>query len=172
MKINMKYKISCICIFFAFFSTPVLAMWTSANSYVYFNAQGQVVGQSIITCNNQARQAAGVTSYYWREDSVVCGTNYVTGAGCIWQSEAPPFVTPEYDISGGVYPIGGTICSPKTTTSQQGKMMIPLSNLPSGMTVAQSCNIVTCFGPLDEFLGFWPAIWYDYTNSSIPPQLR
>jgi hypothetical protein len=153
-------------------SSPVFSMVMTANSYVYFDAQGNVVGQSIMSCGNQARQAAGVTSQYWRQDSYNCDSIALTGAHCIWQASAPPDTEPEYNLSGGIYPIGGSVCQAEYTTTQTSVDLHPLNYLPPGMTLEQSCNIATCDGVPDKFLGIWTSVSYDYTNSSLPPQLR
>lgn len=157
------FLVALICFFL---SSPAWAIWVSANSFVYFDAQGNVIGQSIISCTNSIRQYEGTTSIYWREDSMNCENSTLNGWSCSWKAENGPSGT-------SVWPTGGWNCNPIVNYVQPyPPIQTSQEYLPPGMTLEQSCTKVGCDRP-DQFLGQWTtAPQADLTNSSLPPQLR
>lgn len=144
-------------------SLPSWAIWVSANSFVYFDANGNVIGQSIIGCAASPRQYEGTTSVYWREDSLNCETSSISGWQCTW-------LVP--NIPGDVYPEGGWDCNPIVNYVQPGNLVTGEQYLPPGMTLEESCEKAPC-DEADQFLGQWTtAPQLDPSDVSLPPQLR
>jgi hypothetical protein len=149
-------------IFMLFVTAPAWAAWKYADSYVYFDGSGNVVGESILTCNTATpRQASGAVTQYWRQDKVDCDRLAISGTQCTY-----------YGIieDGQSYPIGDWLCLPNiTTNSSYDKLQTDSAHLPPGMTLEHSCELVACDIAEGYFINpLIPGIYTDFSNASVP----
>lgn len=139
----MKALLWSALVFLALASSSAFAMQNDAVSYVYFDSQGNVVGQSINTCfNANPRTYVGVWSEFYRTDTYGCTRGVsISGTSCI---TSLPSGGPD---PGSTDPQGGTVC---TTRTSQGELPTPgfqVGHLPPGMTLEQSCDMSQCGTP-------------------------
>jgi hypothetical protein len=145
-------------------STPSFAAWQYAKSYVYFDAQGTVVGQSIQNCSTAVpRKASGQVTDYWREDSVLCSNLVSYGTVCTYYDESPP-------PAGDVYPRGGWVCDTHGSVAEEGgKITTGYNHLPPGLSLENSCQKVGCDFREQWFISELQAgIYTDFSNASTP----
>ncbi len=120
-------------LFLAIVSQKASAAWLFADSYAYFDAAGNVVGQSILTCNTaNPRKASGTTSIYWRMDTTLCSNRAgIEGDLCYQQIENNTVIR--------------WSCAPNVVTFQtKGVRSTRTDHLPPGLTTALSCAKVDC----------------------------
>lgn len=140
---------------FTFFTSSAFAAWAYAENFTYFDASGNVVGQSLLSCNtSMPRKAAGVTSIYWREDVTLCETIVmVVGDLCYATTDGP-----------------GWSCIPKQVATQvAGVRNTRTDHLPPGMTDAASCSKAECGVPYPAFLPYLQPSVHIAGSESYPP---
>ncbi|WP_250624478.1 hypothetical protein [Pinirhizobacter soli] len=149
-------------IFMLFVTAPAWAAWRYADSYVYFDTSGHVVGESILTCSTATpRKASGAVTSYWRQDTIDCDTQTISGYQCTFYNDIQ---------NGHVYPVGTWICQPNiVTNSEFDKLQTNTTHLPPGMTLEQSCQLVGCDIEQVYFINpLIPGVYTDFSNASVP----
>jgi hypothetical protein len=147
------------------------ASWMIADSYVYFDASGNLIGQSVLTCDvGLGRMFSGQQSSYWRQDLVSCARSALGGvSNCLWDT-TPNMDVPPYHT---VYPVGGWMCTAQyiQLTGQHNIGMT--SHLPPGMTLEASCQIVGCDqAQLGIVNVLAPGAHKVAVNSTVPPDAQ
>jgi hypothetical protein len=153
----MKLRvISILCgLAFTFFTSSAFAAWAYAENFTYFDASGNVVGQSLLSCSTATpRKAAGVTSIYWREDVTLCMTTVkIVGELCYRASDGP-----------------GWLCvANQIATQPSGVRNTRIDHLPPGMTDAVSCSLAACGNPTPTFLPALQSSVHIAGSESYPP---
>lgn len=143
---------------FTFSASNAFAAWMYAENFTYFDASGNVIGQSLVGCSTATpRKASGVTSIYWREDVTLCDNQVgIIGESCM------PSVNNDGHISW--------VCTPNLKTFEvKGVRNVRIDHLPPGLTDAASCSRAACSIPEPPFITALQAGVHSAGSESYPP---